>query len=310
MTTESAFRTLVIVNPASDSGATGRRWPKVATRVAAAIGQFEPVFTRAPGEATLLARQALRDGYQMIVAVGGDGTLNEVANGFFEAGVALAPQAVLGVIALGTGSDFGRTLGQGSPEAACAALAGRRTLPLDVGLVRYTDHEGALVDRIFVNVLSFGCGGLVARLVNSRLKAWAGQLAFMLATVRALLVYRDQRVTLELEGQAAETLAITNCAFCNGRFFGAGMQVAPLARPDDGQLDVTIWSGFGLLDFIRKRPKLYDGTHVDEPGTRVMRTRQARASSAADVLVELDGESVGRLPVQIEILPAALRLKI
>jgi YegS/Rv2252/BmrU family lipid kinase len=305
-----AFRTLVIVNPASASGATGRRWDKVARLLEGALGEFEHVVTTSPDEATRLTRAALRNGVEMIVAVGGDGTLNEVANGFFDNGAAIAPDAVLGVVALGTGSDVGRTLGQKSLESACAALAGRTTRTIDVGLARFTGHDGKPALRIFINVLSFGVSGLVARLVNGRLKAIAGHLAFMLATVRALLAYRDQSVTLEFDTEPPRSLAITNCAFCNGRFFGAGMQVAPAARIDDGQLDVTVWSGFGVLAFISKYRKLFDGTHVREQGTQTLQARAARASSPAVVLLELDGESVGTLPVQIQILPATLRLKV
>jgi diacylglycerol kinase family enzyme len=163
--------------------------------------------------------------------------------------------------------------------------------------------------RIFINVVSFGCGGLVARLVSPRLKAVSGQLAFTLATMRALAVYRDQTVTLEFDDRPPRSLAITNCAFGNGRFFGAGMQVAPTAQLDDGELDVTLWSGFGLIDFIRLRHALHDGSHVREPGTQVLRTRRTIATSESTVLLELDGESVGRLPLQLQVLPGALRLK-
>jgi len=141
-------------------------------------------------------------------------------------------------------------------------------------------------------------------------QAVSGQLAFTLATLRALAVHRDQTVSLAFDDLPARSIAITNCAFGNGRFFGAGMQVAPEARLDDGELDVTIWSGFGLMDFIRKRRTLYDGSHVREPGTQVLKTRRTIATSAATVLLELDGESVGRLPAHLEVLPGAVLLKV
>ena len=117
-------------------------------------------------------------------------------------------------------------------------------------------------------------------------------------------------VSVEFDALPPRSLAITNCAFGNGRFFGAGMQVAPAAQLDDGELDVTIWSGFGWMDFIRKRHTLYDGSHVREPGTEVLRIRRAVANSASTVLLELDGESVGRLPAQLDVLAGVLRLKV
>ncbi len=300
----------MIVNPAAAAGAAGRRWDRIAKLLRSSLGDFEHVVTQAPGDATTLSLAALHDGIEMVVAVGGDGTLNEVVGGFFDGAVPVAPNAVLGIVALGTGCDFGRTIGPADLESACARLGGRKTRSIDVGLARFTAHGGAPAMRIFINVVSFGVGGLVASLVSPRLKAVSGQLAFTVATLRALAVYRDRTVVLEFDDMPPRSLAITNCAFGNGRFFGAGMQVAPAAQLDDGELDVTIWSGFGLLDFIRKRHTLYDGSHVREPGARVLRTRRAIATSESMVLLELDGESVGTLPLQLEVLPGALRLKV
>lgn len=310
MSSRDAFRSLVIVNPVSAAGATGRRWDRIAKLLRSSLGDFEHVLTRAPRDAATLSRAALRDGFEMIVSVGGDGTLNEVVGGFFDGAAPVVPDAVLGVVAVGTGSDFGRSIDQADLESACARLGGRRTRSIDLGLARFTGHDGAPMSRIFINVLSFGVGGLVARLVNSRLKAVSGRLAFTFATVQALLVYRDQTVSLEFDARPRRSLPITNCAFGNGRFFGAGMQVAPTAQLDDGELDVTIWSAFGLIDFVRYRRALYDGSHVRLPGAEVLQTRRTIATSESTVLLELDGESVGRLPVELQVLPAAIRLKV
>ena len=306
----NAFRSFVIVNPASAAGATGRRWGRIAKLLRSSLGDFEHVATQKPGEATMLSRAALREGFEMVVSVGGDGTLNEVVGGFFNGSAAVAPAAVLGVIALGTGSDFARTIDQTDLESACARLGGRKTHTIDVGIARFAGHDGAPTTRVFINVASFGCGGLVAHLVSPRLKAVSGRLAFTFATLRALAVNRDQVVTLQLNDLPPRSLAITNCAFANGRFFGAGMQVAPAAQLDDGEFDVTIWSGFRLMDFIRKRHTLYDGSHVREPGAQVLRCRRAIASSEFTVLLEVDGESVGRLPAQLDVLAGALQLKV
>lgn len=305
----NAFRSFVIVNPMSAAGATGRRWNQIAKLLQRSLGDFEHAATRFPNEAATLSRQALRNGYDMVVAVGGDGTLNEVVSGFFEGSAPIAPGAVLGVIATGTGSDFGRTLAQSDLESACARLGGRDTRAVDVGFARFTRHDGTPATRIFINVASFGVGGLVARLVSPRLKALSGRVAFSLATLRALAIYRDRTVSLQFDAAPPQSLAITNCAFANGRYFGAGMRVAPAAEIDDGELDATIWSGFTWVDFIRKRRVLYDGSHVRERGTQSLRLRRATATSESTVLLEIDGESVGRLPVEIEVLPMAIRLK-
>jgi YegS/Rv2252/BmrU family lipid kinase len=306
----NSFRSFVILNPTSGAGAAGRRWNRIANLIRAALGDFGFAMTRAPNEAASLSRQAILGGYEMIVAVGGDGTLNEVTAGFFDGSTALSSKVVLGVVAAGTGSDFGRTLGQADLESACARLAGRDTRAIDLGFARFVRHDGTPAARIVVNVASFGVGGLVARLVNPRLKSLSGRVAFTLATLRALTLYRDQEVTLQFDGGLPQSLALTNCAFGNGRFFGAGMQVAPAARLDDGEFDVTTWSGFTLRDFIFRRRMLYDGRHVQLKGTQVRRAQRATAISDSVVLLEIDGESVGRLPVELEILPAAIRLKV
>ena len=305
-----SLRAMVVVNPASAAGATGRRWDRIARRLSEALGPFEHVVTQEARHATSLARRALRDGFEMIVAVGGDGTLNEVVNGFFETGVAIAPEAVLGFVALGTGSDFARTLGATNLEEACARLRGRESRRIDVGHARFTDHTGVPTERLFLNVASFGCSGQVARLVSPRLKQLNGSLAFALATVRALLTYRDQLITLQFDDDPSREYSITNCAFCNGRYFGAGMMVGPNALIDDGRFDVTLWSGFGLVDFVRLHRSLYNGAHIHVRGAQSLRAIRAEATSQQEVLLELDGESVGRLPVQLKMLPQAIRLKI
>lgn len=309
MTNRDTLRAMVVVNPASAAGATGRRWDRTARHLSAALGPFQHVFTQEPGHATLLTRRALRDGFEMVVAVGGDGTLNEVVNGFFEAGIAAAPEAVLGIVAHGTGSDFARTIGATSLEEACAKLRGRTSRRIDVGHARFIDHAGLPAERVFLNVVSFGCSGLVARLVNSSLKRASGSLAFAMATVRALLTYRDRMVTIRFDDEPLREYSITNCAFCNGKYFGAGMMVGPNALIDDGRFDVTIWSGMGLADFVRLRGSLYDGTHIHLRGAQTVRVIRAEATSQLEVLLEVDGESVGHLPVQVQTLPRAIRLK-
>src|SRR5258708_34533180 len=236
MSSNDAYRSLVIVNPTSAAGATSRRWDSIAKLLRSSLGDFEHVITRAPGEATTLSRAALRDGFEMVVSVGGDGTLNEVVGGFFDGSAPVAPEAVLGVVALGTGCDFARTMDLLDLESACARLGGRNTRIMDVGLARFTRHDGAPTTRIFSNVLSFGVGGLVARLVSPPLKAVSRQLAFTLATLRALAVYRDKTLILEFPHMPPRPLPLTTCAFGNGRYFGAGMTVAPRAAPDDGEL--------------------------------------------------------------------------
>ena len=305
------LRTFVVVNPTSASGATGRRWDRIAREVQRAVGPFEHAFTNAPQHATALTRKALERGFEMVVAVGGDGTLNEVACGFFDGRRPVAPTAVLGIIPHGTGCDFSRTMGIGKTLGdACARLSGRRGRVIDVGNVRFIDHGDRSGERVFVNVVSFGCGGAVAHAMTSATKRIGGKLAFMVTTARTLLRYEDQTVTVAVDDGTPEHMRITSYAVCNAQYFGGGMWVAPSGEVDDGRLDATIWAGFDLKDFILKRRSLYDGTHVHDPGTRILQVKKVVATSEERVLLDVDGESVGRLPVTIEIFPGALHFKV
>ena len=305
------MRTFLVVNPESAGGETGRRWPEIRAEVLRAIGDgAEHAFTDRPMHAATLTAEALRQGFRRIVAVGGDGTLNEVVNGFFQAEGGVPADACIALVPRGTGGDFRRTFGlNGSVRDSCARL-GADVRPLDVGRVRFTRPDGSPGERYFVNVASFGVSGQVDRAVNAGSKVLGGKASFFLASVRTLLGWRDQTVRIRVDGRAEESLGITTLAVANGQYFGGGMRVAPEANPSDGQFDVTIWSGYHLKDFALKSASVYDGRHVRWAGTRTLRCRILEASSEEEVLLDVDGEQPGRLPATFEILPGALRLQI
>jgi YegS/Rv2252/BmrU family lipid kinase len=304
--------TFLVVNPKSANGATGRNWEKLAAEARAALGDFDTGMTTRPMEAAELARKALREGARRIVAVGGDGTINEVVNGFFDGDAQVSPGAGLGVLPQGTGGDFRKTI-LVPPKMADAAkkLAAAQPRPADVGRIEFTDHAGQRAVRYFLNVASFGISGMVDREVNRSSKMLGGALSFQLASLRALLKYEDAKVKLSLDGGPAEELAVTCVAAANGRFFGGGMMVAPEAKIDDGIFHVTIWQGFGLWDFITKKGQIYNGTHVKLPGTRIATCKRMDAeasSSGAEVLIDVDGEQPGRLPASFTLLPGAIQV--
>ena len=309
----------LVVNPSSANGQTGRRWTELHAKVARALGHYEHRFTEAPMDAARITRQALLEGYDCIVAVGGDGTINEVVNGFFREpsedapGPAINPQAALAVFPRGTGGDFRKTFGWDAElESGLARLTGPRIQPLDVGVVRFTEHSGRPGWRHFANICSFGVSGLVDQEVNRSSKALGGTLSFMMGSVRALLKYQDAPVRVAADGGPSEEMTITTVSVANGKYFGGGMKVAPDADPSDGMFDVTVWSGYSIVDFALKSRALYDGSHVNLPGTRRLRCRKLSAEPGGDrtVLLDVDGEQPGRLPCQVSMLPGAIRLKI
>jgi YegS/Rv2252/BmrU family lipid kinase len=310
----------LIVNPESAAGRTGRHFDRIARAVRAAIGDFEWAFTRAPGDGSRLAREAVRAGGGLVVAVGGDGTASEVVDGMAGTrapggapGDAGARGPLFGFIPRGTGSDLRRSLGLPADlDGAARALAGPRELVCDLGLVELTGHDGSAQVRHFANVAGCGISGVVVGHVNRGLKLGGGRMSFMLASARALLRWSDQPVRWRADGGPWTEQRVTALSVCNGRFFGGGMQVAPAARMNDGLFDVVIWSGLGIADFLTKQRMLYDGTHVTLPNTRVIRARsiEVGAPPGVRVLLDVDGEQPGTLPARFGMLPGALRVRV
>lgn len=302
----------LIVNPRSAAGRTGRQFGRIARAVRAVLGEFECAFTREPGDGVRLAGEAVRAGGGLVVAVGGDGTASEVIDG-----IALSPRQardpLFGFIPRGTGGDLRRSLGLPEDlDAAARSLAGRRDIVCDLGRLEYLDPAGVARVRHFANVAGFGIAGVVSGNVNRGRKLGGGKLSFMLASAKALLGWSDQVVRWRADAGPWTEEAITSVSVCNGRFFGGGMQVAPGARVDDGLFDVVVWSGLGFLDFVTKKRKLYDGSHVELPNTRVIRARTVEAEpvGGARLLLDVDGEQPGTIPARFSLLPGALRVRV
>jgi YegS/Rv2252/BmrU family lipid kinase len=304
--------TVVVVNPRSAGGKTEQKWPQLREIIHEAYGPFEEKFTDAPGAGTILTRAALRGGAELVVALGGDGTINEVVNGFFDGEQALAPNASFGVLPSGSGGDFRKTLCISKDlRAAAAELKSSTPRNIDVGRLRFTAHDGSTQLRHFINITSFGIAGLVDRYVNESTKPLGGTAAFAWATIKAGTRYKNATVRLTLDGGAPREGRIYNVAVANGRYFGGGMKVAPDASLDDGWFDVVTLGDFNFADLMLRGLDIYSGKHVTNPKVTVSRAKkvEAAATDGAEVLLDVDGEQPGRLPASFEILPGALRVR-
>ena len=305
MTSQSLTdRTVFLVNPASDNGATGKRWPELAHRAARLGLSGETLFSDRPGHLIELARSAVDGGATLVVAVGGDGTLNEVVNGIAGRDVDLA------TIPLGTGMDFGRTYGIPTKfeDAVRVALEGKpRTI--DAGRVSFRTWGGEEAERWFANVGSVGMSGAVAQRANGMSKALGGKATFFYALTRVFLEWENTDVTVRFDGQERHG-KMHDVIVANGVWHGGGMMLAPDARPDDGAFDVVMIGDVGKVDFLTTAPKLYKGKHVGHPKIEVVRTARVEVDAAERLPIELEGEQVGTTPATFEVVTGALRVRV
>ncbi len=302
------IKTGVIVNPHSAGGRTGRLWPAISDCLARHLGPVEIRFTEAPGHASSLARELIERGCQRIIAAGGDGTISEVASGFLKDDQPLNPDACLGIVPLGTGGDFIRSLKiPRGPGDAIQAIADGAALRIDVGKAHFQGDGGAPQSRYFVNLLSFGMGGEVATRSRNWLNPLGGRVSFLYATAAAFLRYDMKTVRLRLDGNAdALSFSVYNVAVGNGRFHGGGMQACPAAVLNDGLLDVTIIENMGRFQAIRDFRILYSDNVYRHPRVKHLRARTLHAEADEPVRIEIDGEPLGALPLEVTVLPRRL----
>ncbi len=309
-------RTYVVVNPCAWGNMTGRLWPEIERKLYHAIGPVKVGFTEKPGDGVELARRALLDGYEQIIAVGGDGTINEVVNGFFKDERLINPEAVFAIISTGTGRDFAKALHwPQNIDEQVEHLADTSVFPLDLGKLRFVNFKGEETTRYFVNIASFGLSGATDRAVNSyvRLKQYNGKVAFFLGMLQALITYRNKPVRLKIDNQFDEVLEIKTVAVCNGQYFGSGMHISPNSRINDGWFDVIVIPGISTYELLLNVSKVYSGTHLTHPKIKVFKAQKVMAypaHKAGEVLLDVDGEVPGYLPATFEIIPQAINIRI
>ncbi len=302
-------KTVFVVNPHAGNGATGKEWPRIRNRATDLLGPFEHCMTAGPGDATRMTRDHLLKGVDRIICVGGDGTLNEVVNGFFDENGPLGKNAVLGFIPNGTGCDFCRTIPIPTGlEASLETIREGHIRTIDLGLIRYRDHEGRTCARYFHNIASFGLGGEVDDRVNRTSKACGPFITFIWSTLISLFAYGKKRIRIRVDDGDEETVDVLNIAIANGRYHGGGMLVAPDAVTDDGLFDVTIIGAMSLPLVFWHLPKLYTGGIKRIRQVSMSTGRRVIASSEQRVLLDIDGEQPGTLPAELSIVPGAITM--
>lgn len=304
---------LLIVNPRAAAGKAERERSQIESQLRHHGAEFHTRLTERAGHATDLAREALQGGAEGVAVVGGDGTMSETLGGFFdEAGEPISPGAWIGPLPCGTGGDFRKTALPGvRDQDRVKRLMESSPRPLDVGWLEYVRDDGSAAACPFLNIASFGIGGLVDRLVNEGPKWIGGRAAFMWGAFRASVRYAAQPIRLHVDGEFVVETKISNVAVANGQFFGGGMHIAPGARLDDGLFDIVALPEASHLAQARALPALYRGTILSHPSVIHRRGSTVFAEPVGDVavLLDVDGEAPGRLPATFSIRAGVVRLR-
>ncbi len=311
----SPFGPLVLfANPRAGRGRVDAALPQVEDVLRSLDLDYRIVRTTHPGHATEAARDALRHGERYLVAAGGDGTVHEVVNGMIQDGRPVAPDAVLGVVAAGSGCDFVRSFGlPGDAVQAAGQLAGDGVRAIDLGTVTcaVTGTSGdATHTRYFVNIAEAGLGGaVVARAARlDGVGRFLGGARYAAAFALTLPRFRPAAVHIQADGHAfgwrAYNVVIANC-----RFYGGGMQISPKSDPGDALLDVLVMAG-PKSDAFTTLPKLYRGTHLPHRGIAELKAGRISVDADRALPVEADGEMVGTTPASFGIIPVVIRLKV
>ena len=306
----------VVVNPVAGSGRMKKLWPEIRAALGTHFSEIEVMETQAPGDACDLARHLAIEGAGLVIASGGDGTVSETVDGLLQA-AASGHGADLGIMPVGTGSDLARSLGiSGDPEALAARIASGAGRKVDAGRVSFVDDHGALATRHFINIASLGVSGPTDRAVNASKSSgrMSGKAVFFWHTVRELIRYRFQNVRITVDDGAPLEARIALVACANGRYFGGGMMIAPDAAIDDGQLEVIVVRGASKLKLISDLRLVYTGDHKTLASCTFLRGKKVVVEPVGDVLangslLDIDGESPGRIPATFEIVPSAITVR-
>lgn len=303
----------VLLNPAAGGGRAGRLWPGLEQRLTQVLGKFRLLRSNGPGDIETLAEQAVRGGCHRLIVCGGDGTLHEAVNGLYRCGA--APKPVLGIIPLGRGSDFAKTLSLPKAiERQIEVIRAGMQREIDLGLATF-QKNGSTKTRVFLNMADIGFGADVLKDAAS-LPKFYGRWAYPISVLRCYRTWKERKVCFSLKTPEGNTESWSMNLLCavaaNGRFFGGGMPIAPRALPNDGLLEVVALPKLPLFCLPLALPFFYGGGIHWLPNVKRVRAVSLTVTSEKpeSVAFEMDGEPGGSLPVTVTILPRSLSVTV
>ena len=294
-----------IINPAAGAGKTACRWPRIMELLKSIGLRFEHDWTEAPGHAVELAREAAQKGFEQIVSVGGDGTINEVINGLYANGN--ISDIMLGIISTGTGGDYARAVGVRRPyEEMCQCFLNPKKLTVDLGVVEYMSN-GNKVKRLFANFAGMGFDAEIVRRTTRQFKSMGSTASYLMGLLTTLMFYRNKQVSLVIDGEVIDREVCT-VIMNNGKYGGGGMLTAPGADLTDGYFDVLIIGDMSKPDLLWSLPRIYKGTHLTHPKVELRKAKEIEIHTEESLSLQADGELLGQVPARFSILPMSLNV--
>jgi diacylglycerol kinase (ATP) len=302
-------KTFFVVNPESANGKTASIWAHLLNRFPDRPS-IDYELTRYSTHASEITTRALEADYETVVAVGGDGTVNEVLNGFYRAGRLINPKARLSYVPCGTGKDLARTLGMSdfTPEQILESIAEYRVLKLDHGMARFRANDEQQRIRYFMNEASVGFSADTVRVVNRSSKALGGKVSFFLGVFRCLAGLKNHAIRIDVDGEQWYSGKAFLVAIANGKFFGGSMQIAPRAQMNDSVFDIVLITTLKRLEVVKHIGKIYSGEHLALPQVSTTRGKTVRITSEEFVPIEMDGEQPGALDAQFSMIEKGINL--
>ncbi len=303
----------VIVNPSSARGQTENRWNSIKSALKHYYSEFKFVFTERPNQATEIVREVLSEGFNLIIGVGGDGTLNEIANGFFsiKERKLISDEASLGIVPSGTGSDFIRFLKIPRDFGKSVELIkNSEKKKIDIGKITFFKKNGENPSKYFINIADFGLGADVVKNLSEVPESKKGPFSYYTGLLSTIKNYSSKEVEIIIDDKVKISGKFLIGAVANGGIFGGGMIIAPNAEIDDGYFDLVLVKDMKKFEIIRNSHHLYRGTIVNNPKVDVYKAKKLEVSSVSETGLEFDGEVGGFLPAKFEIIEKAINFRI
>jgi len=298
----------VVINPIAGGGQGRKVWHVLKPGLSAIFDRIVYRISNRVGDLNTITQDLLAEKPDLLLIVGGDGTLNHVLNGMMCEDKLIRPKTKIAYFSTGTGGDFIRQFPQQKITEFLDRLSHNRFIISNVGKVDRLDK----LPYYFINIASCGLSGQVVKATEKSkfLKKLGGTLNYLLHSLSELLKYRKSTVRIQIDDAPAFECSLLMMAICNGQYFGGRMHVAPMAKIDDGLLDMVLFRDFSKLNALFKLRKIYSGSHLSEKNVHYVQGKKVKIESFVkrSILIEADGESIGRLPATFSILENILRI--